>query len=168
MLLIYIIMALLKTPKLESVAYQTYGFEYGTDAASNAIEFQKNINQTQLALNKTHGGSYGIPRGKTLVATFPQSGPTISPIGANSASVQTNTTSINSINDGYNDCYATNSCGIIGGKKRNLTFRRRTIIGKTRKSRKNKNKSKSKSNKNKKKNKKNKSNKTKHMRTNKN
>ena len=102
---------------LKPAPYTTYGYEYGGSPGANAIGFMKNNNQMQSQLNKTHGGSSG--RSRVSVPQFPQSGPEVSPVGANSSSVGTNTTAITGTNDAMNDCFATNSCGsaITGGNR---------------------------------------------------
>jgi len=125
--------------KLDSAPYLTYGFEYGNSPMTNAHGFQLNMNKEQSNLNKIHGG--GTAPTHVTVPQFPQIGPKISPIGANSSSLETNTTSIHGKNNALNDCWATNSCGIVGGKKRRKTKtnkRRKTKTNKRRKTKTNK------------------------------
>ena len=102
---------------LKPAPYTTYGYEHGSSPSTNAIGFIKYNNDMQSQLNKTHGGSGG--RSRVTVPQFPQSGPEVSPVGADSSSVGTNTTAITGTNDAMRDCYATNSCGssITGGTR---------------------------------------------------
>ena len=109
--------------KLQSVPFLSYGYEYGNSPMTNAAGFQKNMINQQTMLNQTHGGSSDLNR--VIVPQFSQVGPNVSPIGANSFSLETNTTSINGQNNALNDCWATNSCDIIGGSKRRKTKKHR-------------------------------------------
>ena len=57
------------------------------------------------------GGNQQVGMPKTVeVPQFPQYGPQVSPVNANSSSIVGNTTAINGLNNATNDCYATNSC----------------------------------------------------------
>jgi len=67
----------------------------------------------------TKGGGGGCIAGRPKTADVPQFsqvGPAVSPVGANSASINNNQAKINSFNDAAGDCFATNSC-MKGGLK---------------------------------------------------
>ena len=125
--------------KLESAPYLTYGFEYGNSPMTNAHGFQENMNKNQHMINKIHGGTSSLTH--VTVPQFPQIGPKVSPIGANSSSLETNTTSINGKNNALNDsCWAKTSNSVTGGKKhrKTKTNKRRKTTNKRRKTKTNK------------------------------
>ena len=133
--------------KLSPLPYDQYGFAKGANSfRDSAFLHQKNMNKKQELLNQTHtGGSstdnIGSSVGRSKTVTVPQFNPPggieVSPVNSNTSSILGNTTSITSVNDAMNDCWATNSCGVMnGGKKR--TTKKRTNKKRTNKKRTNK------------------------------
>lgn len=126
--------------KLAPLPYQQYGLVDGANSfRDSALLHQSDMNVKQTELNSIHGGSNNPGRSKTV--TVPQFNPPggieVSPVNSNTSSLLGNTTSINSVNDAMNDCWATNSCGVMnGGKKR--TNKKRTNKKRTNKKRTNK------------------------------
>lgn len=110
-----------------------YGMEHGSNPRQNALNFQLANDTKQNELNNTHGG--GVRQRRTrrrlrnplvrrltvggsqqlVVPSFPQTGPSISPISNTSNSVATNQTKLNAQVNACNDCYATNTCGQTPG-----------------------------------------------------
>ena len=62
-------------------------------------------------------GNIGLPK-TVVVPQFAILGPPVSPVNANSSSIVGNTAAIHGLNNAANDCYATNSCGKVGGKRK--------------------------------------------------
>lgn len=62
-------------------------------------------------------GNIGLPK-TVVVPQFAILGPPVSPVNANSSSIVGNTAAIHGLNNATNDCYATNSCGKVGGKRK--------------------------------------------------
>jgi len=113
---------------LKPTPFVTYGLLPGAaNARESALLFQKNMTAQQSSLNKIGGKRrYHKKGGAIVIPQFPILGPSVSPVDANSTSVTGNKTFINAMNDGTNDCYATNSC-IKGGrhsKKRSTSKRK--------------------------------------------
>ena len=112
----------------EAAPVLSYGFKYGTSPQQEAYLHQVMMSKEQTELNKIGGNKLNKRKGKKhlsggadnnliTIPQFPSYGPEVSPVGANSSSILTNTTAINGLNDATNDCYATNTCK-FGGKKR--------------------------------------------------
>lgn len=115
---------------LRPTPVQMYGFHDGANSPQqSALKWQESQNNAQASLNglakggkRKHlkrGGSSDSIRARTVeVPQFPQIGPAVSPVDANSSSIIGNTTAITGANDATNDCYATNSCVNGGGKRK--------------------------------------------------
>jgi hypothetical protein len=72
---------------------------------------------------KGGNGNIGLPK-TVVVPQFPLQGPPVSPVNANSSSIGGNTTAIEGLNNATNDCYASGSCGKVGGKKKSRKQRK--------------------------------------------
>ena len=136
----------MSTPILIPKPVEMYGFE-GNNPQHAALKFQASQNNTQSNLNnvarggkshkrKSHkrkhrgtrhrhrgtrhrggNGNIGLPK-TVVVPQFAILGPPVSPVNANSSSIVGNTAAIHGLNNATNDCYATNSCGKVGGKRK--------------------------------------------------
>ena len=130
----------------EAAPVLSYGFKYGTSPQQEAYLHQVMMSKEQTELNKIGGKgkrlnkrSYkkhlsGGAENNNLITIpqFPSYGPEVSPVGANSSSILTNSTAIHGLNDATNDCYATNTCK-FGGKKRRSHKRKASHKKKTHK-----------------------------------
>ena len=114
----------------EATPVLSYGFKYGSSPQQEAYLHQVMMSKEQTELNKIGGKGKSLNKRKgkkhlsggadnnlITIPQFPSYGPEVSPVGANSSSILTNTTAIHGLNDATNDCYATNTCK-FGGKKR--------------------------------------------------
>ena len=134
----------------EAAPVLSYGFKYGTSPQQEAYLHQVMMSKEQTELNKIggrgkrlnkrsykkhlSGGNADVNASSNLITIpqFPSYGPEVSPVGANSSSILTNTTAIHGLNDATNDCYATNTCK-FGGKKRRSHKRKASHKKKTHK-----------------------------------
>ena len=114
--------------QLKSVDNQLYAYEYGSSPSENSFLRIQNMQAQQSEMSRQFsGGTHRMRRTRSrrggegepiTIPTFPGGTSSVSPIGANSVSLQANTNLIAEMNNSANDCYATNSCSVSGGKKR--------------------------------------------------
>ena len=129
------------------VDYQTYGFEYGNSARTNAHKYAQAMNN--LHTNAMGGGRrrkqyrklYGGEQGQVVVPQWHLPGPSVSPVDSNALAIIGNTGHMQALSDSMNDCFATNTCGQGGGtrktkrsNKRSKTKRSKTKRSKTKRS----------------------------------
>jgi len=124
--------------QLKAVDNQLYAYEYGSSPSENSFLRIQNMQAQQAEMARQFSGGRhrmrrSISRSRSrsggaaqpiTIPTFPGGNSSVSPIGANSVSLQANTNLINEINNSANDCYATNSCSVSGGKKRRIKSRK--------------------------------------------
>lgn len=128
---------------LKPAPVQMYGFHNGANSPQqSALKWQESQNTAQSDLNKLAKGGKRLKskyirkggssddttlRARTVeVPQFPPSGPSVSPVNANSSSIVGNTTAITGLNDATNDCYATNSCTTGGAKRMRSSTNKRS------------------------------------------
>jgi hypothetical protein len=120
--------------KLAPLPYEQYGMVEGANSfRDSAFLYQSDMNAKQTELNTMHSGGSGDSlgfAGRSKTVTVPQFNPPggaeVSPVNSNTSSVLGNTTSITSVNDAMNDCWATNTCGVMNGGKKRSTKKRST------------------------------------------
>lgn len=122
--------------QLKAVDNQLYAYEYGSSPSENSFLRIQNMQAQQSEMARQFsGGRHRARRGRSrrggagqpiTIPTFPQGNSSVSPIGANSVSLQANTNLINELNNSANDCYATNSCPSGGSKRVRKTRKQRS------------------------------------------
>ena len=118
--------------KIAPVDYQTYGFEYGNSARTNAHKYAQAMNN--LHTNAMGGGRrrkqyrklYGGEQGQVVVPQWHLPGPSVSPVDSNALAIIGNTGHMQALSDSMNDCFATNTCGQGGGTRKTKRSNKRS------------------------------------------
>jgi len=108
----------------EAIPNQFYPFEGGTASESSYMRVQR-MQAEQAAMSRKFSGGRSRSRryrggsGPALITipSFPSGGTKVSPFDANSASLYSNRTLIGGLSQAQNDCYATGTCALVGGRR---------------------------------------------------
>ena len=111
----------------EAIPNQFYPFEGGTASESSYMRVQR-MQAEQAAMSRkfsggrgrsrrSRGGSSTISPALITIPSFPSGGTTVSPFDANSTSLTSNQALITGLSQAQNDCYATGTCALVGGRR---------------------------------------------------
>ena len=109
----------------EAIPNQFYPFEGGTASGSSFMRVQR-MQAEQAAMSRKfsggrsrryRGGSSTISPALITIPSFPSGGTNISPFDANSTSLTSNQALITGLSQAQNDCYATGTCALVGGRR---------------------------------------------------
>ena len=115
----------------EAIPNQFYPFEGGTASKASFMHLQRmQANQAAMSrkfsggrsrrarrTRRSIGGSSTISPALITIPSFPSGGTKVSPFDANSASLNSNRTLISGLSRAQNDCYATRTCALVGGRR---------------------------------------------------
>ena len=111
----------------QSIPNQVYPFQGGDPAQASFMSLQR-MQANQAAMSRKfsggrsrsrryRGGSSTISPALITIPSFPSGGTKVSPFDANSASLNSNRTLIGGLSQAQNDCYATGTCALVGGRR---------------------------------------------------
>ena len=114
-----------------AIPNQVYPIQGGDPAQASFMRLQRmQANQAAMSrkfsggrsrrarrTRRSIGGSSKISPALITIPSFPSGGTKVSPFDANSASLNSNRTLIGGLSQAQNDCYATGTCALVGGRR---------------------------------------------------
>ena len=114
----------------QAIPNQVYPFQGGDPAQASFMSLQR-MQANQAAMSRkfsggknrsrrsrrSRGGSSKISPALITIPSFPSGATKVSPFDANSASLNSNRTLIGGLSQAQNDCYATGTCALVGGRR---------------------------------------------------
>ena len=111
----------------KSIPNEVYPIQGGDPSKASFMHLQR-MQANQAAMSRKfsggrsrsrryRGGSSTISPALITIPSFPSGGTKVSPFDANSASLNSNRTLIGGLSQAQNDCYATGTCALVGGRR---------------------------------------------------
>lgn len=108
----------------KSIPNEVYPIQGGDPSKASFMHLQR-MQAEQAAMSRKFSGGRSRSRrsrggsGPALITipSFPSGGTKVSPFDANSASLNSNRTLIGGLSQAQNDCYATGTCALVGGRR---------------------------------------------------
>ena len=87
------------------------------EQAAMSRKFSGGRSRRARRTRRSIGGSSTISPALITIPSFPSGGTTVSPFDANSTSLTSNQALITGLSQAQNDCYATGTCALVGGRR---------------------------------------------------
>ena len=104
----------------KSIPNEVYPIQGGDPSKASFMHLQR-MQDDQAAMSRKFSGGRSRSRryggGTITIPSFPSGGTKVSPFDANSASLNSNRTLIGGLSQAQNDCYATGTCALVGGRR---------------------------------------------------
>jgi hypothetical protein len=108
----------------KSIPNEVYPIQGGDPSKASFMHLQR-MQANQAAMSRKFSGGRSRSRrsrggsGPALITipSFPSGATKVSPFDANSASLNSNRTLISGLSQSQNDCYATGTCALVGGRR---------------------------------------------------
>ena len=106
----------------KSIPNEVYPIQGGDPSKASFMHLQR-MQAEQAAMSRKFSGGRSRSRsrryggGTITIPSFPSGGTKVSPFDANSASLNSNRTLIGGLSQAQNDCYATGTCALVGGRR---------------------------------------------------
>ena len=111
----------------KSIPNEVYPIQGGDPSKASFMHLQR-MQANQAAMSRKfsggrsrsrryRGGSSTISPALITIPSFPSGGTNVSPFDANSTSLTSNQALITGLSQAQNDCYATGTCALVGGRR---------------------------------------------------
>ena len=106
----------------KSIPNEVYPIQGGDPSKASFMHLQR-MQDDQAAMSRKFSGGRSRSRsrryggGTITIPSFPSGGTNVSPFDANSTSLTSNQALITGLSQAQNDCYATGTCALVGGRR---------------------------------------------------
>ena len=104
----------------KSIPNEVYPIQGGDPSKASFMHLQR-MQANQAAMSRKFSGGRSRSRryggGTITIPSFPSGGTNVSPFDANSTSLTSNQSLITGLSQAQNDCYATGTCALVGGRR---------------------------------------------------